>query len=135
MLVHRQDAIRLQVAEIFEISLHGLQIHRLQRSIALGNAGTAVIAEHLDNVVLFGCCPQKGARLAGSVMYLGMVKQVAGKGCIASYGFAYYPDDIKAIYIKEAVQNLEHNAAIILMSHLGRPKGDGPEPELSLSIR
>ena len=26
----------------------------------------------------------------------------------------------------------EHNAAIILMSHLGRPKGDGPEPELSL---
>ena len=26
----------------------------------------------------------------------------------------------------------EHNAAIILMSHLGRPKGDGPEPALSL---
>ncbi|MDN0064257.1 phosphoglycerate kinase [Collinsella ihumii] len=26
----------------------------------------------------------------------------------------------------------EHNAKIILMSHLGRPKGDGPEPELSL---
>lgn len=26
----------------------------------------------------------------------------------------------------------EHNAAIILMSHLGRPKGDGPESELSL---
>ena len=26
----------------------------------------------------------------------------------------------------------EHNAAVILMSHLGRPKGDGPEPELSL---
>lgn len=27
---------------------------------------------------------------------------------------------------------LDHNAKIILMSHLGRPKGDGPEPELSL---
>ncbi|ERL06756.1 phosphoglycerate kinase [Olsenella profusa DSM 13989] len=26
----------------------------------------------------------------------------------------------------------EHNARTILMSHLGRPKGDGPEPELSL---
>ena len=26
----------------------------------------------------------------------------------------------------------EHNAGIVLMSHLGRPKGDGPEPELSL---
>ena len=26
----------------------------------------------------------------------------------------------------------EHNAKIILMSHLGRPKGDGPEPALSL---
>lgn len=26
----------------------------------------------------------------------------------------------------------EHNAAVILMSHLGRPKGDGFEPELSL---
>ena len=26
----------------------------------------------------------------------------------------------------------EHNAKTILMSHLGRPKGDGPEPELSL---
>ncbi|OFK23343.1 MULTISPECIES: phosphoglycerate kinase [Olsenella] len=26
----------------------------------------------------------------------------------------------------------DHNAAVILMSHLGRPKGDGPEPELSL---
>ena len=26
----------------------------------------------------------------------------------------------------------EHNAAVILMSHLGRPKGDGPEPALSL---
>ena len=26
----------------------------------------------------------------------------------------------------------DHNAKIILMSHLGRPKGDGPEPELSL---
>ena len=27
---------------------------------------------------------------------------------------------------------VEHNARVILMSHLGRPKGDGPEPELSL---
>lgn len=27
---------------------------------------------------------------------------------------------------------LEHNARVILMSHLGRPKGDGPEPEFSL---
>ena len=26
----------------------------------------------------------------------------------------------------------EHNAGIILMSHLGRPKGDGPEPALTL---
>ncbi|WP_130812403.1 phosphoglycerate kinase [Olsenella sp. Marseille-P4559] len=26
----------------------------------------------------------------------------------------------------------EHGAGIVLMSHLGRPKGDGPEPELSL---
>ena len=26
----------------------------------------------------------------------------------------------------------DHNAKVILMSHLGRPKGDGPEPELSL---
>ena len=26
----------------------------------------------------------------------------------------------------------EHNAKVILMSHLGRPKGDGPEPALSL---
>jgi phosphoglycerate kinase len=26
----------------------------------------------------------------------------------------------------------EHNAGIVLMSHLGRPKGDGPEPALSL---
>ena len=26
----------------------------------------------------------------------------------------------------------EHNAGIVLMSHLGRPTGDGPEPELSL---
>ena len=28
---------------------------------------------------------------------------------------------------------VEHNARVILMSHLGRPKGDGPEPELSLA--
>ncbi len=27
---------------------------------------------------------------------------------------------------------VEHNAKVILMSHLGRPKGDGPEPALSL---
>lgn len=27
---------------------------------------------------------------------------------------------------------VEHNARVILMSHLGRPKGDGPESELSL---
>ena len=27
---------------------------------------------------------------------------------------------------------VEHNARVILMSHLGRPKGDGPEPALSL---
>ena len=27
---------------------------------------------------------------------------------------------------------VEHSARVILMSHLGRPKGDGPEPELSL---
>jgi len=26
----------------------------------------------------------------------------------------------------------EHNAAVILMSHLGRPSGEGPEPELTL---
>ena len=28
---------------------------------------------------------------------------------------------------------VEHNARVILMSHLGRPKGDGPQPELSLA--
>ena len=28
---------------------------------------------------------------------------------------------------------VEHNARVILMSHLGRPKGDGPEPEFSLA--
>ena len=28
---------------------------------------------------------------------------------------------------------VEHNARVILMSHLGRPKGDGVEPELSLA--
>ncbi|MBY4797040.1 phosphoglycerate kinase [Collinsella sp. AGMB00827] len=28
---------------------------------------------------------------------------------------------------------VEHNAAVILMSHLGRPKGDGPEPAFSLA--
>ena len=28
---------------------------------------------------------------------------------------------------------VEHNARVILMSHLGRPKGDGPEPDLSLA--
>lgn len=27
---------------------------------------------------------------------------------------------------------IEHGAGVVLMSHLGRPKGDGPEPELSL---
>ena len=27
---------------------------------------------------------------------------------------------------------VDHNAKVILMSHLGRPKGDGPEPALSL---
>ncbi len=27
---------------------------------------------------------------------------------------------------------VDHNAKVILMSHLGRPKGDGPEPKLSL---
>lgn len=38
--------------------------------------------------------------------------------------------------IKAAVPTIkylkEHGAGIVLMSHLGRPKGDGPEPELSL---
>ena len=28
---------------------------------------------------------------------------------------------------------VDHNARVILMSHLGRPKGDGPEPEFSLA--
>lgn len=28
---------------------------------------------------------------------------------------------------------VDHNAKVILMSHLGRPKGDGPEPEFSLA--
>ncbi|MCI1665118.1 MAG: phosphoglycerate kinase [Atopobiaceae bacterium] len=28
---------------------------------------------------------------------------------------------------------VEHNARVILMSHLGRPTGDGPQPELSLA--
>ncbi len=38
--------------------------------------------------------------------------------------------------IKAAIPTIkylkEHGAGIVLMSHLGRPKGDGPEPELSL---
>lgn len=38
--------------------------------------------------------------------------------------------------VRAAIPTIEylkqHNAKIILMSHLGRPKGDGPEPELSL---
>lgn len=38
--------------------------------------------------------------------------------------------------IKAAIPTIkylkEHGAGIVLMSHLGRPKGDGPDPELSL---
>ena len=38
--------------------------------------------------------------------------------------------------IKAAIPTIkylvDHNAKVILMSHLGRPKGDGPEPKLSL---
>ena len=39
--------------------------------------------------------------------------------------------------IKAAIPTIQylvdHNAKVILMSHLGRPKGDGPEPALSLA--
>ena len=42
-------------------------------------------------------------------------------------------DDTRVKAAIPTIQYLkEHNAKIILMSHLGRPKGDGPEPELSL---
>ena len=42
-------------------------------------------------------------------------------------------DDTRVRAAIPTIQYLkEHNAGIVLMSHLGRPKGDGPEPELSL---
>ena len=42
-------------------------------------------------------------------------------------------DDTRVKAAIPTIQYLkEHNAKIVLMSHLGRPKGDGPEPELSL---
>ena len=42
-------------------------------------------------------------------------------------------DDTRVRAAIPTIQYLkEHNAGIVLMSHLGRPKGDGPEPALSL---
>jgi hypothetical protein len=75
-MIDLKDAVRCEMAEVFPISLDGLEIDRAHRSSANGDAGTGVVAEDLDDVIPSLGCPEKAPAFADVHGHARVLKQV-----------------------------------------------------------